>query len=608
MVEARLEGGGAEPLVPHVEAAAVRMRDMIIAHDTILGDKYRLVRQLDEGAMGSVWMAEHVSLRSPVAIKLIAREMAETDDGVQRFFREARTAAALRNPHVVQILDYGVEQSVPYIVMELLEGEPLSERLKRLGRLSLRETEYVLRHVSRALGRAHDAGIVHRDLKPANVFIVANEEEELIKLLDFGIAKARVDVLTASMANNTRTGVFLGTPFNMSPEQVEGSKSLDYRADIWSLGVLAYECLLGALPFSGDTFGSLVLSICSRPLPIPSEQGPVPGGFDAWFARACARDPGQRFSSAREAASELRRLTDAALGSGSATSTAPSPFELRLSQMASAPAFPTAPAFPAAPAARSHASNRTPAPVFTETHGGASRASPPGQSGRRGNRRAWIGAAVLAVGVVFVLMLSRAGDSSPAPAAAMAGKAVASKAALSKAALSKAAGSPVKTGVRVSGEGGPLTLFVDGARVGVLPLEPVALEPGEHRIVISGGPRYADHEERILVERGRVVSVGPVTLKAKPVLAQHSGQAAASGSARPGTPDGPAGAALATLHVDSRPASRVLLDGTLLGVTPISDIAIEPGVHEVVFIHGVETQIKTIRVEAGKVGRLEVRF
>jgi hypothetical protein len=531
-------------------------------------------------------------LRSPVAIKLIAREMAETDDGLQRFFREARTAAALRNPHVVQILDYGVEQSVPYIVMELLEGEPLSERLKRLGRLSLRETEYVLRHVSRALGRAHDAGIVHRDLKPANVFIVANEEDELIKLLDFGIAKARVDVLTASMANNTRTGVFLGTPFYMSPEQVEGSKSLDYRADIWSLGVLAYECLLGALPFSGDTFGSLVLSICSRPLPIPSKQGPVPVGFDAWFARACARDPGQRFSSAREAASELRRLTDAALGSGSATSTPPSPFELRLWQMASAPAFPPAPAAP------SHATNRTPAPVLVETHGGASRAPPRGQSGMRGNQRAWIGAAVLAVGVLFVLMLSRAGDSAPAARAAMAGKAAASKAALA----------PVKTGIRVRGEGGPLTLFIDGARIGVLPLEPVAVAPGEHRIVISGGPRYADHEERIVVERGRVASVGPVTLKAKPVLAQHSGQAPAIGSARPGTSDGPSGAARATLHVNSRPSSRVLLDGTLLGVTPISDIAIEPGAHEVVFIHGVETQIKTIRVEAGKVGRLEVEF
>jgi hypothetical protein len=558
---------------------------MSIAHDTILGDKYRLIRQLDEGAMGSVWLAEHVSLRSPVAVKLIAQDMAETDDGLQRFFREARTAAALRNPHVVQILDYGVQQGIPYIVMELLEGEPLSERLKRVGRLSPRETEHVLRHVTRALGRAHDAGIVHRDLKPANVFIVVNEEEELIKLLDFGIAKARVDVLTASMANNTRTGVFLGTPFYMSPEQVEGSKSLDYRADIWSLGVLAYECLLGALPFSGDTFGSLVLSICSRPMPIPSERGPVPAGFDAWFARACARDPAQRFSSAREAASELRRLTDAALGASVAASTPPSAFEARLSQMASAPPFPPVPAAP------SDAANRKPAPFLTETHGGASKAAPAGHGGMRGHRRALAGAAVLAVAALFFAWLPLASNSAPAPRAAAAGK---------------AALAPAKTGIRVTGDGGPLTLFVDGVRIGVLPLDLVALEPGEHRVVISGGPRYVDHEERVIVEPGRVAPVGPVTLKVKSVLAPYPGQAAAVTTARAGTSDGPAG--LATLHVDSTPSSRVLLDSKLLGVTPISDIAIEPGAHEVVFIHGVETRVKTISVEAGKVGHLEVKF
>ena len=142
----------------------------------ILGGKYRLVRQLGQGGMGSVWHAEHLTLSSPVALKLIEPGTAEDPAALQRFLREARTAAALRSPHVVQILDYGVDDDTPYIAMELLEGESLSERLRRLGQLSLAETARVIQHMARAIGRAHEAGIVHRDLKPENVFIVKNDD------------------------------------------------------------------------------------------------------------------------------------------------------------------------------------------------------------------------------------------------------------------------------------------------------------------------------------------------------------------------------------------------------------------------------------------------
>lgn len=284
---------------------------MPIPDNRILGSKYRLVRQIDEGGMASVWLAEHLSLHSPVAVKLLTQEIAESEEGVQRFLREARSAASLRSPHVVQILDYGVDGVTPYIVMELLDGESLAERLKRLQRLSPRDTELVLRHVARAVTRAHDAGIVHRDLKPPNIFIIRNDDEELVKLLDFGIAKAAVDALGSSIASNTRTGAFLGTPYYVSPEQAEGVKTLDHRTDIWAMGVIAFECLTGQQPFTGDTFGSLVLSICSRPLPVPSQHGPVPPGFDAWFARACARHVDERFQSAREAAAALRPILTA---------------------------------------------------------------------------------------------------------------------------------------------------------------------------------------------------------------------------------------------------------------------------------------------------------
>jgi eukaryotic-like serine/threonine-protein kinase len=476
---------------------------MAIPDNRVLGEKYRLIRQLDEGAMGSVWLAEHVSLSSPVAIKLISTEIAESDDGVLRFFREARTAAALRNPHVVQILDYGVEQAVPYIVMELLEGEPLSERLRRVGRLSPRETERVLRHVSRALSRAHDAGIVHRDLKPANIFIVSNEEEELIKLLDFGIAKARVDVLTASMASNTRTGMLLGTPFYMSPEHAEGSKSLDYRADIWGMGVVAYQCLLGALPFAGDTFGSLILSICSRPLPVPSQRGPVPAGFDSWFARACARDPAGRFQSAREAAADLRRLTEATPEAGGPVPRAAS----------DAPRT-EAPALPAARAA-SEEESLSPSSLVAQTKAAPVRAVARRRGALLGNRTALVGAALLAVGVLFFAL--RPQPANPV-AAASDGRA--------RATPSQRA----KTGLHVSGEG-PLRVFVDGAFIGPLPVEHVELEPGEHHLRVTGGPRYEDHEGRVLVESGHVTRVGPIELEVTRGLATiQAGNRAAEGA------------------------------------------------------------------------------
>jgi serine/threonine-protein kinase len=278
----------------------------------VIGARYRLVRRLGSGGMGSVWLAEHLSLYSPVAVKLLSEAVATSEEGLSRFWREARTSAALRSPHVVQILDYGVEDSRPYLVMELLDGESLDVRLQRTGRLSPEQVAHVFHHIGRAVGLAHDAGIVHRDLKPSNIFIISNDDEEVIKLLDFGIAKARVDRLGDPLKGGTRTGEFLGTPYYTSPEQAEGDKSLDHRTDIWAMGVVAYECLLGRQPFAGETLGSVLLAICSRPLPVPSEHGAVPAGFDAWFARACARNVALRYQSAREAAGALRSLCLAA--------------------------------------------------------------------------------------------------------------------------------------------------------------------------------------------------------------------------------------------------------------------------------------------------------
>jgi hypothetical protein len=280
------------------------MSDEPVQPGRVLADRYRLEERLGEGGMGAIWRAEHLVLAAPVAVKILERDVVDSEEAVARFLREAKAAASLRSPHVVQILDYGVEDGVPFIVMELLEGETLRDRIKRLSTLEPVEMVRIVAEVARAITRAHEAGIVHRDLKPENIFLVPNEDSEIAKVLDFGVAK--VEASTLADGTNTRTGSILGTPFYMSPEQAQGNKEVDYRSDLWSLGVIAFECLTGKRPFNSDALGDLVLQICVRDIAIPSELATVPAGFDEWFARATARPPEDRFQSAREMVESLR--------------------------------------------------------------------------------------------------------------------------------------------------------------------------------------------------------------------------------------------------------------------------------------------------------------
>jgi serine/threonine-protein kinase len=317
----------------------------------VLAGKYTLERKLGQGGMGAVWRAEHVHLRSPVAIKLIDEQIARHPEALARFMREAQAAAALRSPHVVQILDYGADRGVPYIAMELLEGESLAERLARVGRPPRAAVAQIITEVARAIGKAHELSIVHRDLKPDNIFLVQNDEVEVTKVLDFGIAKSTP--ATGAVSGETRTGAVLGTPHYMSPEQAEGTKLVDHRTDLWALGVIAFECLVGRRPFEGDALGSLLLAICTRPLPVPSAKGLDLPGFDAWFKKACARELGERFQSARELASELRRviassgnditlLSDDSRAALAATTPMPTPF-VAVPPTAGMPSPPTLP-------------------------------------------------------------------------------------------------------------------------------------------------------------------------------------------------------------------------------------------------------------------------
>jgi serine/threonine protein kinase len=246
---------------------------------TVFMNRYRLDSVLGQGGMGSVWKAEHLQLRSPVAIKMLDPAIANSEQMLARFLREAQACAALRSPHVVQIFDYGVDEGTgtAFIAMEMLNGEALSDRVNRLGRLPPEEAFKFLSEVLRAIGKAHDAGIVHRDLKPDNIFI-CRDDPEFAKVLDFGVAKVTNKDLGTS-GGKTQTGMMIGTPYYMSPEQTQ-AKEVDHRADLWAIAVIAFEILTGQRPFTGDSFGELVIAICTNPVPLPSRIAPVPAGFD----------------------------------------------------------------------------------------------------------------------------------------------------------------------------------------------------------------------------------------------------------------------------------------------------------------------------------------
>jgi serine/threonine-protein kinase len=268
--------------------------------------------------MGSVWVAQHLALNTHVAIKFMGASVADDPVSVKRFSREAKAAAQIKSPHVVQIFDHGIaEDGTPYIVMELLEGEGLDKRCRRLGPLNVVEMARIVAQVCKALAKAHEVGIIHRDIKPANIFLIDSGGEPFVKVLDFGVAKFSGE----QAVDMTSPGHMVGTPSYMSPEAYFDAKRVSYRSDLWSLGVVAYSTLTGQRPFSGSTLGELCVSIKrAEPVPPTHIRRDLPPGVDAWMARALAREPTDRFTSAREMAEELERAVGLPTAMGSTTS------------------------------------------------------------------------------------------------------------------------------------------------------------------------------------------------------------------------------------------------------------------------------------------------
>jgi hypothetical protein len=275
-----------------------------LIENSVVAGRFRLNKMIGRGGMGSVWQATHLGLDIPCAVKFMEGEFSKSAEAQARFEREAKAAAQLRSPHVVQVLDHGVCEGTPYIAMELLDGEDLGKRVAKTGTLHPRDLNVIITQVCRALTKAHALGIVHRDLKPDNIFLVHDDDREIAKVLDFGIAKSA----TALEGSNTKTGAMLGTPYYMSPEQAQGIKTVDFRSDLWSLAVIVYQCVTGRLPFESEALGDLLMKIIVQPLPVPSQVAEVSVGFDAWWARAASRDPAGRFQSAKEFAESLQMV------------------------------------------------------------------------------------------------------------------------------------------------------------------------------------------------------------------------------------------------------------------------------------------------------------
>lgn len=277
----------------------------------IIKGRYQVIKKLGEGGMGTVYLAEQISMARKVALKVLHGNFASDDEFIGRFRREARLAASLNHPYIITVHDFDQgDDGALFIAMEYIDGRSLTEVIRRDGPLDISRASKLGAQIAEGLEAAHRRGVIHRDIKPDNIMVVGDEDFEKVKLMDFGIARLRD---TGSTSRLTRAGVIMGTPAYMAPEQAEGAE-VSEQTDLYALGIVLYEMLSGSVPFRASTPGAvLVKQIQERPLALRNLRREIPVAIESAVMQALEKDPNKRQRDMRELAQALRRLERPAL-------------------------------------------------------------------------------------------------------------------------------------------------------------------------------------------------------------------------------------------------------------------------------------------------------
>jgi serine/threonine-protein kinase len=268
---------------------------------TTLAERYEIIRRIGEGGMGAVYEARHSIIGKRVAIKVLLEKFLENEELIARLLQEARLASSIGHQNIVDVTDFGTTRDGrAFVVMEFLEGEPLSELVMRDAPLPVERSLTMIKQVASALGAAHSKGIVHRDVKPENVYLVRRGDQDFVKVVDFGVSKAvrSQEETGTEWQRLTRTGAVLGTPLFMSPEQAAGNEDVDERADIWATALILYECLTGELPFRGANYLGVIAQIQTKGVQPPSAMRPelgIPEAVDRVIMHGLEKDRTRRY-------------------------------------------------------------------------------------------------------------------------------------------------------------------------------------------------------------------------------------------------------------------------------------------------------------------------
>jgi serine/threonine-protein kinase len=306
------------PGSPLAAAAAPAPAPLPESFDSLVGatlaGRYQIVRRIGEGGMGAVYEAKHTLIGKRVAVKVLLEKFHTKSDFVARLLQEARLASSIGHENIVDVTDFGTtDDGRSFVVMEFLDGEALAQLIMREAPLPIERSLRIARQVASALGAAHRKGIFHRDVKPENVYLVRRGDADFVKVVDFGISKAvkQGGDDAAESYRLTHTGLLLGTPLYMSPEQARGEEDLDHRVDIWALGVMLYECLTGEVPFRANNYLGIISQVLTHEAVPPSKLRPelgIPDAVEAVVMRAMEKDRTRRYQAMVDLERDLDRL------------------------------------------------------------------------------------------------------------------------------------------------------------------------------------------------------------------------------------------------------------------------------------------------------------